>query len=418
MTDEQSSDGKGLESGGNGITLLNSLISDVNSKNVPKRALFSNLPFEIAPDFKISVKGYNVLHRQTPARSCYVYEQGETLQIATGESAQFAEDTARTVQSVEIKKAYKFGGEQVLFTPEEQKELKNFGAPVLRIIGFKPQSMLPFWASVHKSTFIYPSEDDYIGSTRVFSALWRKLLADEKMGIAWYVARANATPVLVAIIPSSERVDEVSKQQVFPAGLWLCPLPFADDLRGVGETTKPLVASDKLVDQMRMIVQQLQLPKAMYDPRRYPNPSLQWHYKILQAMALEEEIPEKAEDSTEPRYRQIDKRAGSMINQWSQILQEDYTAALKEGSGSSNGMKRERVEDADTEDVKPVKKPRASKQSLEGASNEEVKAMVNKETLGKHTIAELKSWLKGKGLSDTGKKADLVERIEQWAENQ
>jgi len=34
---------------------------------------------------------------------------------------------------------------------------------------------------------------------------------------------------------------------------------------------------------------------------------LQWFYKILQAMALEEELPEKPDDKTIPRYRQIDK---------------------------------------------------------------------------------------------------------------
>jgi ATP-dependent DNA helicase 2 subunit 1 len=57
---------------------------------------------------------------------------------------------------------------------------------------------------------------------------------------------------------------------------------------------------------MRKVVQQLQLPKAIYDPGKYPNPSLQWHYKILQAIALDEELPEIPEDKTVPRYRQIE----------------------------------------------------------------------------------------------------------------
>ena len=34
---------------------------------------------------------------------------------------------------------------------------------------------------------------------------------------------------------------------------------------------------------------------------------LQWHYKILQSLALEEELPEHPDDKTVPRYRQIDK---------------------------------------------------------------------------------------------------------------
>lgn len=35
--------------------------------------------------------------------------------------------------------------------------------------------------------------------------------------------------------------------------------------------------------------------------------ALQWHYRILQAMALEEDIPEQPDDKTIPKYRQIDK---------------------------------------------------------------------------------------------------------------
>lgn len=35
--------------------------------------------------------------------------------------------------------------------------------------------------------------------------------------------------------------------------------------------------------------------------------ALQWHYQILQAMALEEDLPEKPTDRTVPKYRQIDK---------------------------------------------------------------------------------------------------------------
>ena len=271
-----------------------------------KRAIFSNLPFEIGPGFKISVKGYNILQKQAPARSSFIYLDGEKAQIAIGETTTMAEDTARTVDKVEIKKAYKFGGGTVLFTPEEQKELRNFGPPVLRIVGFKPQSMLPDWASVHKSTFIFPSEEDYVGSTRVFAALWQKLLKDKKMGVAWYISRKNASPQLVAILPSDEKLDDFTGGQVIPQGLWLYPLPFADDIRPTPECPKPIVAPDNLVDEMRKVIQQLQLPKAMYDPGKYPNPSLQWHYKILQAIALEEELPNTPEDKTIPRYRQIE----------------------------------------------------------------------------------------------------------------
>ncbi|KAL8894906.1 MAG: hypothetical protein Q9192_003974, partial [Flavoplaca navasiana] len=250
---------------GDGISLLNSLLSNINSKAVARRALFSNLPLEIGPGFRISVKGFIIFKRQEPKRSCYVYLAGETAQIATGVTTELASDTARTVEKVEIKKAYKFGGEQILFTPEEISSLRNFGEPCIRILGFKPMSMLPLWANMRPPTFIYPSEEDYIGSTRVFAALHAKLLSSRKIGITWFIARKNAAPVLAALYPGPESLDE-NGLQIMPPGLWLIPLPYADDIRQNPEMTTLIRAPEPLIDRMRLVIQQLQLPKAKYDP--------------------------------------------------------------------------------------------------------------------------------------------------------
>lgn len=422
-------------SGGDGISLLSKLISDINSKQVAKRALFSNLPFEIGNGFKISVKGYNLIQKQEKARKGYVWLDGETKQYVEPETGQITEDTGRAVEKVEIKKAYKFGGSLVFFTPEEQKELKNFGSPVLRIIGFKPQSMLPFWASLKKSTFIYPSEEDYVGSTRVFSALWQKLIEDKKMGVAWYIARANAAPVLVAILPSEERVDDTTKLPIIPAGLWLYQLPFVDDKRELGPLPKPLVAPDDLTSEMRKVImelqvvqddladenkkviKQLQLPKAIYDHSKYPNPALQWHYKILQALALDEELPEKPEDKTIPKFRQIDKRAGEYINEWGQILEKEIRAYQKEQYGGIDGTSLKRDRDDSEDPPKKKLKPSHSGQTLDGMSTSDLKKVVGSGNLSKYTMQELKDLLSAKGLNAKGKKAELVERVEQWIED-
>ena len=253
-----------------GISLLQSLLSSINSKAVARRALFSNLPLEIGPNFKISVKGFIIFKRQEPHRSCFVSLVGEKAQIAKLTTTQMADDTGRTIEKAEIKKAYKFAGEQIAFTPEEVASLRYFGDPVIRIIGFKPISMLPFWANIRPSTFIYPSEEDYVGSTRVFSALQQKLLKDQVMGLAWYIARKNAAPVIAAILPGAEKSNE-SGEQTIPPGLWIVPLPYADDIRQNPETML-IRAPESLIDLMRIVIQQLQLPKAICDPSKYPNP--------------------------------------------------------------------------------------------------------------------------------------------------
>ena len=218
------------------------------------------------------MKGYILLKRQESKRSCYVYLKGNKPEIAAGVTTQMADDTAREVEKVEIKKAYKFGGEQIAFTKEEIATLRNFGDPGIRIIGFKPISMLPIWANLKPATFIYPSEDDYVGSTRVFSALQQKLLRDQKMGLAWFVARKNSAPQIAAILPGAEKIND-KEAQVMPPGLWVVPLPFADDVRHNPETLL-IRAPEQLIDLMREVIQQLQLPKAEYDPSKYPNPGM------------------------------------------------------------------------------------------------------------------------------------------------
>ncbi|KAF4125248.1 ATP-dependent DNA helicase 2 subunit 1 [Geosmithia morbida] len=399
---------------GDGLSLLSSLISNINSKQTAKRALFSNVPFEIAPGLRISVKGYNVVHRQTPARTCYIWLEGEKPQLATGETTRIAEDSARTVERQEIRKAYKFGGEYVYFTPEEQRQLRDFGSPIIRIIGFKPRDCLPPWASVKKSTFIYPSEDDYVGSTRVYTSLWKKLVRDSKMGIAWCITRTNAQPVLVAILPSKELTDDDRGSPHVPSGLWLYPLPFIDDLRDSKPPDNQSRSSDELKNQMRTVVQQLQLPKAMYNPLKYPNPSLQWHYRILQAMALEDEVPSKADDATEPKYKAISKRAGGYLEDWSETLKQEAAKARQ-----TRAIKRD-PDDSAALPERPSKKSRGGVPVAGGGKPgldlAQIKAAVESGAITKMTTADLKDVLVARGLSTSGKKMDLIERIEQWVE--
>ncbi|KAM3510088.1 hypothetical protein MY10362_000227 [Beauveria mimosiformis] len=396
---------------GDGLNLLTSLISNINSKQTPKRSLFSNLPFEIAPGLRISVKGYNIIHRQAPARTCYIWLDGEKPQLAVGETTRIAEDSTRTVEKGEMKKAYKFGGEYVYFSPEEQKSLKDFGSPIIRIIGFKSRRSIPIWSSVKKSSFIYPSEEDYVGSTRVFTALWGKLLKNDKVALAWCIVRTNANPMLAAIMPSKPQSVENSGTPYLPAGLWLYPLPFADDLRDMKPPGKLAQASDDLKTQMRTIIQQLQLPKAMYNPTKYPNPSLQWHYKILQALALEEEVPDSAEDATLPKFKAISKRAGGYLEDWSETLSREAKSTTE-----ARAVKRENDDELPE---RPAKRGRtaSAQPSGPGLTSAQVKAAVGDGSISKMTVAQLKDIAAERGLATSGRKADIIERIEQWADN-
>jgi ATP-dependent DNA helicase 2 subunit 1 len=203
-------------------------------------------------------------------KSCYVWVGGEKAQIVTGVGGLLNENTARPVEQSEIRRAYLFGGEQITFSEEERKSFRDWGESCIRIIGFKPMSMLPEWANWRNSIFIYPDEEDYIGSTRTFSALQQTLLRSDKFGLAWVKHRVNAHAFLGALIPGAEKLDD-DDEQIRPPGIWIIPLPFADDIRKRPDLPQ-VRAPDSLVDRMKIIMDQLRLPKSEYDPSRYPNP--------------------------------------------------------------------------------------------------------------------------------------------------
>lgn len=417
--EEEGSERVKMSKSGDGLSLLSSLLSNISSKQVAKRAIFSNLPFEVAPGLHISVKGYNIIHPQKPARTCYVWLDGEKPQLAVGETIRMADDSARTVNKAEIKKTFKFGGGFIHFTPDEQKEIRDFGSPVLRIIGFKPRDMLPFWASVKKPIFIFPSEEGYAGSTQVFTALWQKLLDSKKMGIAWFIARTNSAPILVAILPSKSTSSNEEEQNngtpFLPAGLWLHSLPFADDLRNAPEPPEETPrAGDELTNKMRTIIQQLQLPKAMYNPLKYPNPSLQWHYRILQALALEEEVPENPHDSTLPKYKAINNRAGGYIQDWLEQLKEDAKAL---NISTTGGVKREACEGGGvTKKLKVATRPKlGNKSDITETFDLDLKMKVEAGVLEKMKVQELRDALASLGLDTSGKKANLIDKLKTWA---
>lgn len=401
-----------------GITLLQSLLSSIASRAAPRRAQFNNLPFEIGPGLRISVKGFIIFKRQEPKKTSYIYlpPDDEKPQIPISSGTLVADDTARTINKSDVCQAYKFGGETVRFSLEEMARIKNFGDPVLRIIGFKPLDALPVWASLSPSIFIYPSEEDYIGSTRTFSALHRKLLASRKFALAWSIPRRNASPRLAAIFPSSA---PDSADCFIPAGLWVKALPFADDIRQPPPDISLVRTTDTLTDAMRVIVQQLHLPHAIYDPRKYPNPSLQWFYRILQALALDEDLPEQPDDRTKPRWRQIHKRAGGYAMAWGELLDAEFRrwqkARMREFPGGKRGVS---AEDAAAE---VRKKPRVKEEyedGGEGLTDTEIRMAFTKDAVGKFKIGALRAWLARKGVKGLGgkKKEELVEAVEWWLE--
>ncbi|XP_030891501.1 X-ray repair cross-complementing protein 6 [Leptonychotes weddellii] len=288
-----------------------------------------------------------------------------------------------------------YGSRQIVLEKEETEELKRFDEPGLILIGFKPLILLKKHHYLRPSLFVYPEESLVNGSSTLFSALLTKCLEKEVMAVCRYTPRRNIPPYFVALLPQEEELDE-QKIQVTPPGFQLVFLPYADDKRKVPFTEK-VMANPEQIDKMKAIVQKLRFN---YRSDSFENPVLQQHFRNLEALALDLMEPEQAVDLTLPKIEAIDKRLGSLVNEFKELVYPpDYNPEGKvpkrkqddEGSGS----KRPKME----------------------LSEEDLKAHVSKGTLGKLTVPVLKEACRVYGLRGGLKKQELLDTLTKHFQN-
>ncbi|KAK9234797.1 SPOC like C-terminal domain-containing protein [Lipomyces kononenkoae] len=224
----------------------------VKARQTPRHAIFS-VPLEIVPGkLSIGVKGYVLFKRQDIQRSHYVYEpEGDRAIIArshaqytytldeTGTTATFAtrgpkgEPKLEEIEKNAVNRGFKFGGEVVPFSQDEIQSLRNIGEAGIRIIGFKPLQLFDPSYNMRQPYFIYPSEEDYVGSIRTFAALHSILLDENKYAVAWVKATTRSSPFLAALIACQEIIERENgrDEQKQSPGIFVIRQPFADDIR-------------------------------------------------------------------------------------------------------------------------------------------------------------------------------------------
>ncbi|KAF8835667.1 Ku DNA-binding complex, Ku70 subunit [Paxillus ammoniavirescens] len=394
------------------ITRIDDLLSQMRFHEVPKRAIFS-IPFELGKGFVIGVKGYGLITEQKKGSYKYFVDLGDRMEVANSRTVYLDEDRQVEVDRNKIVLGGKLGaapadagedddemsmaasrtvkaGHKPFYTAEEIRSFRTFDLePGLKLLGFKNKKELAFEDNIKHSLFIHPDELKYSGSKRTFSALLQKMLEKNKIGLALALTRRNATPVFCAMVPQAETVEGGWSE---PAGFHLVFLPFADDIRAA-PIDEALRASEEVKTAARAWVDRLCVKNGAYPPDSYPNPALAYHNAQLQASAFREEFDaESFDDLTRPKYDMIHKRAGPLLKEWKKALMND-------------------------ENINSVIVTTGSKRKADISVDEaDLRSKYDSGTLGKLRVDQLKELLKSKGLSTSGKKADLVERVGEWLE--
>lgn len=374
----------------------------LTSRSVRRKAEFTST-IELSPELRFGVKGYLTLLHKRPQRSYWVYNKGEESKLVKTESKPMNAASGRIIEKDEIRRGYKFGDKLITLTPEQHENIREIDSPVIRIIGFKPiEAVRPRYNLTHPR-FVYPSETQLSGSIRAFSSLHQSMLKMRRAAIAWCVLRANNTPRLYALIPVQEEHREMKRGpyagkqvQYTPDGFYLVQLPFRDDIRDPPLQVTKRNPSQELVDELDGIIEGVQMSEG-YTPERYANKHLEDFNRILQAKALEEELPEHFKDNTVPSYKSINKRVGEKIEKFNNVLDELTRLDI---------AKRPAAEAPAT-----TQRTKAPKKDI---SDADIIAAAKNKTLERYTRDQLRQFATSKNIDYGHKKADAVEAVEEY----
>lgn len=371
------------------------------SKHVMRRTAFHNA-IELPGNIEIGVKGYNLLMSEKEKRYEYVYTGGEKPVLVEKRWTTMVAKSSREVKSDELQRAFSFGGETVGFTEDQLKEIRaSMDTPRIRVIGFKPSEWLKDSYNIKQSTMIYPTDEKLTGSIRAFSALYQTLNKKSVVALAWAQLRRGSNPMLCALVPSEEVISNDDGLQKDPPGLHVVTIPFADDIRQTPQATYAQ-APEELVALMRNVSSELVMKGYNYE--RFTNPKLQWYYRVLQAQALGEELPQSGPDATMPKYKSINTKAGEKIAKFNESLLDTTRAMLESGElvdGPGTQSKRSAPK---SEDQPPKKK-----------AGVDVLSELNSSNVAQFTLPKLKEWANKHDLAVEGtKKADYCRAIEEY----
>ncbi|XP_064600054.1 X-ray repair cross-complementing protein 5-like [Liolophura sinensis] len=365
---------------------LEELMTRVRSKDHKKRAQ-GRLTFTLGEGLDFSVGVYNLV--RTCTKTYPVKLSKKDNEELKGHSKSYLKDTGEVLMPQDMKKAQTYGGRQICFEEDEVKEIKRFDDPGLVLMGFKPRSLLKRHYHVKPAQFLYPDESMISGSTTLFTGLLRKCLDRDVVPICRYIPRKNSPPYFVALLPQEEEQDE-RKVQLTPPGFHVIFLPFADDFRKIPVEDTPR-ANETQINKAKDMVKKLQFT---FSSESFENPVLQQHWRNIEALALDRDAPEDITDYTEPDVKRMEKRAGKVMEDFSDLVFPDgYVPGAKRGGRSGGG-------DA------------AKKAKLEEAQNLDLKKEAQEGRLGKLTVPVLREFIKREKIQASGtRKADLIDAI-------
>lgn len=445
----------------------------VRAKEVKKRAT-ARLPFRIGDGVTLGVAFYSLVRKATRPAKVNVrssdmrrlHSVRTTFCSATGESlkpehvrhtfdnisflrSNVCADAAETADGVNGDGSVapgqgasrSMGNMPWGFTSDELQRTSASAERGLQLYGFRDDSVLRAEDMMRPAYFVYPDENSYTGSTRLFVALHRSMLRKRKLALVRFSSPHNSRgPRFGFLLAQQERVGD-DGQQSQPPGMHFFDAPYRNDIYvrwrdelDVLHHEFSAFQANQADDDALSYSQSLstaashagRVMKRLCRPnvtlQDFADPDLQRFYAGLELEAGVSEGYYEPEDATlDPLV--TDMRRRLKLKTRDSVQPFDVLAALRDETmgdqfdadvvakvyGSRSGkLDLERTE----RNAKRKKEADAKRETaLENVNIEEFRSASENGILHTYTVAMLKEYCVAFGLRLTGTKAQFVERV-------
>jgi len=319
------------------------------------------------------------------------------------------------------------GEEDDLHNDNEDMDDHSFSKPpYLKLLGFRSLSTFQPHYNSSAPIFVTPDINDglktasaeggYKNSFKTFSSLYQSCIKLQKYGILFGCLKKNSMPNLYALYPTKATNSNKSGLN-FPEGFFLIRLPWLDDVRSLPEYSfvneaylndflGESVPSEILLN-FKHIISQFFLKE--YKPLDFPNPSINYFYKIINNELLQEELSSESKsiENNDITTQKLIELRGYLQKEEIETMLKALNVRLNKLSNES--LKRE-MESSDGTDSKKRKKEVPE-------LNEEAVLTAWKSNEWSHfNVSQLKQFVsKYKGLIKLAtKKQDIINNIIQF----
>ncbi|KAL0075826.1 SPOC like C-terminal domain-containing protein [Phycomyces blakesleeanus] len=258
-----------------------------------------HLPLHLTEGATIGVTGISVARRQKRPNLVEVTKNEGGVELVEKSTYYEDMDTGQNLRLDTISSAFEYGGLNVPLSKEDIKKAQYIREPGIVVLGFKPRKAHLPHHTIGRTYFIAPDESAYSGSTEVLRALHTTLTNSDKICYTFCVFSGNSAPRVMVLMP-----------QKSPSGFAGILLPYTEEIRALPIESTPEVSKPLLESAERLVGHRKPNDDDIWG---YPDPSIERHRRLLDAIALQRDIQEITE---QPLTEPVDRTLEPFINQF------------------------------------------------------------------------------------------------------